>query len=463
MFKQIHTLIIKFLTFFLQLFEFTLAVMKLPVLSSLMGLLALAMQKKFLKSLLAASSFTTEDKENINSPIAFLVLLKRMTGTTIAFIQELKRILTDCRFANLLIIVSKFHQDHPHLLLESSSHCSAPESILTGSKPSQHQIEDFRRAMIRMSELLSKQDLEIMVAISPIPESSKEQISEGHELFEKMTKYGCISENDTELLQEILKLLELSKPLALLHEYRKAFSTTVNNSGCQPDMYGENVNVSARNSTASSVCMESHPPGFAAPIQTVGKCCTHSRSDDIDCQHLTSQHNRLFTRSTSQLSTLVRCVLNGLLFLGNFVHKTRGSSRSTTKSELCIGNETEPSLVVPKYRKLSNTRWVTHSLPHSHSYLQHHSRLDHHGTFKSHCRYSSHSQQPIATYPAHSNQENGKGMLDCRKQHREDEFDMVIKEKMQNPHPQKRYVWLALFTVTVTFLIVRILFVKDSC
>ena len=58
-------------------------------------------------------------------------------------------------------------------------------------------------------------------------------------------------------------------------------------------------------------------------------------------------------------------------------------------------------------------------------------------------------------------EENGKRMLGCRKRSRDDEFDSfdeVVKKEMHNPHPQKQQnvIRLALFTVTVALLVVRV-------
>ena len=200
--------------------------MRLPKMKKLMGLLAIGMQMSVVTAMVGASSFTVKEKENIVSAISFLMLLKRRKGTNKAFLLEFRRLLSVCNEKELLTTISVYEDENPDLLKEDTKHSGAVESVGYDSEPTQCQSHRFKGALYKISESIGKGDLEILVALAPIPEASKENVDVGHELFHRMGRHGCISENDTELLQEMLELLELRAACQILLKYRREFSSS---------------------------------------------------------------------------------------------------------------------------------------------------------------------------------------------------------------------------------------------
>ena len=200
--------------------------MKLPKMRLLMGLLARDMQRRQVKELLAAlptSCVSQTDKENCKTAISFFVLLKKRTGTNEAFLGKLEHLLTQCKCNDFLITIEKFKSDHPDLLVDSSWQLNLPNGTRTGFRPRQGQSDRFRSVLLNISRSVPKKQLEIMVALSPTPEAGKQGISEGHELFDQMERHGCISENDTEMLQEMLELFSLTDAIKFLTQYQTEF------------------------------------------------------------------------------------------------------------------------------------------------------------------------------------------------------------------------------------------------
>lgn len=290
----------------------------------LMGLLALSMQWKQVQYLLAASSFSREEKENTETAISFFVLLKRRTGTNEAFLSKLKWLLSVCNRTDLLNIVCDYHKDNPDLLTEPPLYFSVPESIRAGFKPQHDQSDCFRSTLIKISQAIGKQQLEIMVVLSPTPEAGKESIRTGHELFDQMERHGCICENDTELLQEMLELLQLSKPLGFLLQYQREFPSVVYN----PVSHGGGY------STPEPFHESRHLPH---PVQTIGQDSSPSLSVDG------SQPYSLLSRSSSYVTMIVRFVLSGLMLLGSSTFRQCPNLRqldSAKQSESDIREET---------------------------------------------------------------------------------------------------------------------------
>ena len=193
-----------------------------------MGLLARDMQRKQVKELLAAlpaSCISQTEREDCKSAISFFVLLKKRTGTNQAFLNKLESVLSECNCADFLTRIQEYKVQNPgaDLFQEPSSQLSLPDGTRSGFKPKPGQSEKFRSTLLRISRSVGKKQLEIMVGLSPTPEAAKQNISEGHELFEQMERYGCISENDTEMLQEMLELLRLQDSLKFLFEYHRTF------------------------------------------------------------------------------------------------------------------------------------------------------------------------------------------------------------------------------------------------
>ena len=200
--------------------------MKLPKMRRLMGLLARDMQRKQVKEMLAAlpaSCISQTEREDCKSAISFFVLLKKRTGTDEAFLSKLESVLTECNCADFLSRIQLYKVQNPDLFQEPPSQLSLPDGTRSGFKPRPGQSEKFRSILLRISRTVGKKQLEIMVGLSPTPEAGKQNISEGHELFEQMERHGCISENDTEMLQEMLELLSLKDTMKFLIEYHRDF------------------------------------------------------------------------------------------------------------------------------------------------------------------------------------------------------------------------------------------------
>ena len=200
--------------------------MKLPKIRRLMGLLARDMQRKQVKELLAAvpASFISQtDREDCKSAISFFVLLKKRTGTDEAFLSKLESYLSECKCADFVSIIEEYKMQNPYLFHEPLSQLSLPDGTRTGFKSQPGQSEKFRGSLLQISRTIGKKQLEIMIGLSPIPEAVKQNINEGHELFEQMERHGCISENDSEMLQEMLELLSLQDALRFLYDYQQAY------------------------------------------------------------------------------------------------------------------------------------------------------------------------------------------------------------------------------------------------
>lgn len=184
------------------------------------------MQPKQVKEMLAAlpaSSIPQTDREDCKSAISFFLLLKKRTGTDGGFLSKLESVLSECNCADFLSTIQEYKVQNPDLFQEPPSQLSPPDGTRTGFKPKPGQSEKFRSSLLRISRTIGKKQLEIMVGLSPTPEAAKQNISEGHDLFEQMENHGCISENDTEMLQEMLELLRLQGALKFLYEYHQAF------------------------------------------------------------------------------------------------------------------------------------------------------------------------------------------------------------------------------------------------
>lgn len=196
--------------------------MKLPKLNRLLAALAINMSPKHLSDLLATSTFTVREKESTESLISFFNLLLRKEGTVKSFLVEVERLFSVCSCAYMLSVVKDFKKSNPDLLSVSGSP-DHPEYKAPKIKPQKKQITSFQHVLFDISQDIDENELKIMVVASPIPESNKEGISKGYVLFDQMKRYGCIDENDTELLEEMLRLFPLSKALDRLLEYRREY------------------------------------------------------------------------------------------------------------------------------------------------------------------------------------------------------------------------------------------------
>ena len=209
--------------------------MRLPRMKKLMGLLAIDMKMSVVTAIVGASSFNVKEKESITSAISFLLLLKRRRGSNAAFLEELKRLLSICNEQELLVKISGYEDKNPNLLMEDTEQSEAVESVGYDFEPTQNQRCRFKETLFEISESIDKRELEMLVALSPIPEAGKENIEVGRELFHRMERHGCIGENDTQLLQEMLELLKLRAALQVLLKYRREFSPSSNACTCTGD------------------------------------------------------------------------------------------------------------------------------------------------------------------------------------------------------------------------------------
>ena len=196
--------------------------MKLPKLNRLMAVLAINMSPKLLSDLLAVSTLTVREKDGVESLMSFFNLLRRKEGTVKSFLVEVERLFSACCCADMLSMVKDFKKSNPDLLSVSGSPVH-PEYIAPKIKPQKEQKTSFQRVLFDISQDINENELKIMVVASPIPESNKEGITKGHALFDQMKRYGCIDENDTELLEEMLSLFPLSKALDRLLDYRREY------------------------------------------------------------------------------------------------------------------------------------------------------------------------------------------------------------------------------------------------
>ena len=194
------------------------SIMKLSKQEKLIGLLAQEMKQSEVGELLAASpSFSRKEKEECQTPIKFLIALKKKKCTEAKFIAELERLFDVCNFAHFV----KTTEDLKRGNLGATCHKSQPVEAPNHANI-QHQNEHFRGVLMKMSHTITEKHLEIMVALAPIPEASKEDIQYGYQLFEQLEHHGYIGENDVELLQEMFELLQLAKPKMLLSQYTTA-------------------------------------------------------------------------------------------------------------------------------------------------------------------------------------------------------------------------------------------------
>ena len=254
--------------------------MNLPKVNALMAILAIQTPLNVLEDLLATSPFTVKQKEGIKSSIDFLLLLKKQMGTNKLFFEELKQLLSICNHQDLVTTVIDFDKANPGWF--SEKYLPDITECIRAGKPQQNQISRFRKALFGISQTIRSKDLNIMIGVSPVPESSKEEITTGNDLFEALENHGCINENDTELLQQMLEHLHLSKPLKLLHDYQSEFQVCASS-----DISQQSEGYSA------SLQMEAHmlPPPVT---ETIGPDSSYSLSAG-DCSSLCGRSMSTFT------------------------------------------------------------------------------------------------------------------------------------------------------------------------
>ena len=201
--------------------------MKLGKIERLMLQLALKVQPTELHELVFSCSELSEaQKVEAHTPIKLFVTLKKISGTDERFLEALKKLFEEIsHFEELLEIVRAFRRENPRLDRTPSFDAMTP-NLPNGAfsfRPEKNQQLRFHKTLLNISGHTDWVHLEIMVALSPIPDGLKESISKGFELFDRLKQHGCISENDTELLDEFFSLLNLQKPMQLLRAYQEQY------------------------------------------------------------------------------------------------------------------------------------------------------------------------------------------------------------------------------------------------
>ena len=182
-----------------------------------------------LDELKAVSNLSEWEKGEARSCIKLLLFLRRRQSTDMDLVEVLSQLLEGIpTMTNLYNIVQQFKRNNPHLEDEQASNNISNGTLIFTSFPL-NQKEAFRKMLLIISENLTWPHLEIMVALSPTPEGNKERLTRGIHLFEEMKLHGCISENDTELLQSLFTLLNLKAPMDILQQYLSEFLSVTTN------------------------------------------------------------------------------------------------------------------------------------------------------------------------------------------------------------------------------------------
>ena len=203
--------------------------MKLGELERLLARLALKMQSPQLNQLrFSCSELTEAQKMEAQSPIKLFTILKRKSKSNEQFVSTLEQHFEGIQdFEDLSTIVQDFRSENP----DPNSIKPLKGPILPNGafafRPGREQSHYFKRMLLNVSNSLNWIHLEIMVAISPIPDSLKEHMNKGYQLFEELKRHGCISENDTEFLDDVFTLLNLQAPLQLLQSYQRQYPQTI--------------------------------------------------------------------------------------------------------------------------------------------------------------------------------------------------------------------------------------------
>ena len=187
-----------------------------------MATVALNVQPEQLDRLLVLSILPVGVKGAIQTPIKFLNVMRQKSGSVREFVRELENMLAveEC-FIDLHTIVRSLCNNCADTDLNMSA-TQFPNG-LGHHNTSEQQNSCFNKVLLRISDYIPSESLDIMVALTPIPESKKESIRQGYKLFHEMKQCGCISENDVEFLDELFEVLKLVKPIELLDKYKKQF------------------------------------------------------------------------------------------------------------------------------------------------------------------------------------------------------------------------------------------------
>ena len=194
--------------------------MKLGKVEKLMARLSLKMQPSQLEEILACSILPSAKKDSIRSPISFLVTLRKRSKSVNEFLSTLQGAFEGLENVHdIAELLKKFRSSNQDLEQQD-----VPDDLPPGCtlhRPSLAQSSHFNKTLLRISNDLTWPHLEIMVQLSPTPDGQKEYLVTGIKLFEEMKRHGCISENDTELLDDFFRVLRLKTPTSLLTDYKQ--------------------------------------------------------------------------------------------------------------------------------------------------------------------------------------------------------------------------------------------------
>lgn len=183
-----------------------------------MARLSLKMQPSQLEEILACSILPKKD--SIRSPISFLVTLRKRSKSVNEFLSTLQGAFEGLENVHdIAELLKKFRSSNRDL--EQHDVADDLPQGCTLHRPSLAQSSHFNKTLVRISNDLTWQHLEIMVQLSPTPDGQKEYLVTGIKLFEEMKRHGCISENDTELLDDFFRVLKLKTPTSLLTDYKQ--------------------------------------------------------------------------------------------------------------------------------------------------------------------------------------------------------------------------------------------------
>ena len=161
-------------------------------------------------------------KASATSAIKFLTLLRRHCGTVRAFVAKLEEMLaTSSSFTDL----QRFGRTLYHCCRDddlSTRVMTYPVGMVL-HRPTCQQSTTFNSTLFKISNEVTPDQVDVMVTVTPIPDATKEKVRSGHALFSAMKQCGCISENDTEFLEDLLREMKLVKALEVLEHYKRTF------------------------------------------------------------------------------------------------------------------------------------------------------------------------------------------------------------------------------------------------
>ena len=192
--------------------------MKLGGLEKLMARLCLKIQPSQLEKLVSCSNLTPRVKDSIHSVIKYLKSMRKTSASVEDFISKLKQCVECLDDAHEITeLFKRFHRTYPKLSVLDEE----PPHITNQYRASDQQSMAFNMALLRISNELTAHHLEILVQLSPTPESQKESLGSGVKLFDEMKRHGCIAENDTELLDDLFRVLKLNGAEGHLLHYKQ--------------------------------------------------------------------------------------------------------------------------------------------------------------------------------------------------------------------------------------------------